>query len=440
MKKVTSVIKAILILIPVLILSGCFGRSADDLYSLPQAPDEYIQLQSKINEVLAAGAEYAAPVSGSNRRAVQLKDLDGDGIEEAIAFFRTTGERPLKIYIFVNIDDSYEVAAIIDGDGTAIESIDYIEMDGDGIKEVVVGMQISPSIKLLSVYSIRDFQISSLISADYTEYTVFDMNSDSKDELMILRHTASDLSGEVEMISLMNDGEIASSSAKMSNGVESISRVKTGRLSDGNPTLLVESVYYGNSIVTDVFTYWNSSIRNITMEASTGISGDTVRTYNVYCTDINDDGVIDVPFPKQLYAQSETVYYLLEWHSFDSRGIRSLVMATYHNYSDGWYIVLPSSWRSSLTVRREDIVAGERAVVFSTVSGRNNDIDDMFVIYTLSGDNKEERAKLDDRFILISDRDKIYAAKILNESGSVDSLRLRESFKLIFSEWVTGAT
>ena len=86
--------------------SGCgFSLSPEDLYSLPQLPAEYTELNSCINAVIESGAEYAAPISGSNIQPVQLEDLNGDGEEEAVAFFRNSAdERPLKIYIFTPQD------------------------------------------------------------------------------------------------------------------------------------------------------------------------------------------------------------------------------------------------------------------------------------------------------------------------------------------------
>ena len=49
---------ALLLLAAVLLglLSGCF-RSVDELYSLPKLPEEYQNLQAKIEEITGAGAE-----------------------------------------------------------------------------------------------------------------------------------------------------------------------------------------------------------------------------------------------------------------------------------------------------------------------------------------------------------------------------------------------
>ena len=56
-------------------------------------------------------------------------DLDGDGVEEAVAFFRkATDERPVKIYFFRSNGDSYERMALIEGTASSIYSITYLSL------------------------------------------------------------------------------------------------------------------------------------------------------------------------------------------------------------------------------------------------------------------------------------------------------------------------
>ena len=80
-------------------LSGCYSGNIDQFFSLPMASEEYRQLQSLIDEELASGSEYAAPTHGSYRQSVQLSDVDGDGADEALAFFRDAAKNPrINIY------------------------------------------------------------------------------------------------------------------------------------------------------------------------------------------------------------------------------------------------------------------------------------------------------------------------------------------------------
>ena len=172
-----------------LLLSGCMmSASVDDLYALPQLPDEYKSLSARLAETLALGAEYAAPLTGGNLPPVQMVDLDGDGVDEALGFFRVNSEeRPLKIYIFRAVDDGYQQAAVIDGSGTSIHSVRYDDLDGDGVREILVSWQVSTEVQTISVYSMKNLEPARLMSAPYARYEVADLDGDDDLELVILR-------------------------------------------------------------------------------------------------------------------------------------------------------------------------------------------------------------------------------------------------------------
>ena len=138
-----------------LLLTGCFPRTLDELYALPAAPADYLNLQNKINEILNNGGEAIAPVSGDKIQSVQLQDLDRDGVQEAIAFFRISGDdKPLKIMIFRQVGESYEAAAQIEVAGIVINSVAYVEMDDTPGREIVVSWQISDNVHCLAAYSL----------------------------------------------------------------------------------------------------------------------------------------------------------------------------------------------------------------------------------------------------------------------------------------------
>ena len=173
-------------------LSGCFRIRPDELFSLPQPSREYLKLQERINTVLSAGAEYSPPLAGPNRQSVQLKDLDGDGVNEAIAFFRTTQDKPLRIYIMKQSGTAYKTSDVIEGEGTALESIRYADMDGDGISELIIGWQMSSALLHMTIYSIKGGQHILLAQADYTDITVNDMDNDGHSDVVALRLPSSE--------------------------------------------------------------------------------------------------------------------------------------------------------------------------------------------------------------------------------------------------------
>ena len=426
-----------------LLLSGCLNSTIDELLSLPQPSEEYLELQKSIDEIVATGASYSAPSSGSHRQSVQLYDVNGDGVNEALAFFSVAGEKPLKIYIFRLVGSRYEAAAVIEGDGTGIDSISYLDMNGDGWSEIVVGWRMGPEIQMLNIYALKGFAVSSVAATDYDEYLTADLDDNGREDLLVMRQVGGDDAGSVVAYTMTGDGETESSEARLSLGSKNVAKAVTGQLVDGSAALFVESVYGGTGLITDIFISREGQLRNISDDGS-GVSNSTVRYYTVYCRDINNDGIMEIPIPRSLPAQGETGYRALDWYSYSARGRGLLAVSTYHNYSDSWYLILPKSWGSDITVRREDSASGERAVVFSVWNGEGEPVTDFLKIYALSGENRSEAARRGSRQVLRREDEVIYSAELLPEGEKweymVDFQYLREHFFLIYSEWITGLT
>ena len=123
-----------------LTLTGCLFRSPEELYRPPEKSAGYEQLNQAIRQVRGAleteygvTAEDAAISSGDNTATIQLQDLDGDGSREsAVAFLRLPGaEKPLRILVFTQVgEDEYALAGMVEGEGSAVYSIEYSQLNG----------------------------------------------------------------------------------------------------------------------------------------------------------------------------------------------------------------------------------------------------------------------------------------------------------------------
>jgi len=440
-----KILIVLLVITASVFLSGCILRiSADDLYRLPELSEDYLRIQMHINSILNEGAEFSPPISGPNRQSVQLKDLTGNGIEEVIAFFRIPGYSTLKIYIFEMIDGDYSVAAVIEGAGTAIESIRYVDMDGDGVAEIIVGWQLGDALKHMEIYSIIDFDIELLASAEYEGITIFDLSGDGNDDVIVVRLPTLDSGAIAKIFHMTAERDIETSQTSLSAGIETISRVLRGTLVDNEPAVFIESEgsFESGSFVTDILAFPRGDLANISLYESSGVSEGTVRQRRIHSADINGDGNIKVPLPRRLREQTETAYYVMDWHSYTLAGISRLALTTFHNPTDEWFLILPLDWRGRVAVRREDVVTGERTVVFSYISGEDGPFEDFLNVYRLTGDAREERARLPSRVRLASEGTSVYAFELLMPPDSfgltLDEETITENFRLIFSDWLAG--
>lgn len=415
-------------------LSGCYSGNIDQYFSLPMASEEYRQLQSLIDEELASGSEYAAPIHGSYRQSVQLSDVDGDGADEALAFFRDAAKNP-KINIYDSENGEHQLALSISGEGSSIGRIDYADLTGDGQKELLVSWQISSGLSVLGVYSLAGWSGNVLLSTDSAEFVTGDINRDGCDELLNLR-AANSTTYLVDQYTFPLGQEPQATSAALSAGISALQRLRMVTLAGDAPALLAESTLTTGDLVSDLFVCRDGSLINLTMNRTTQIS-ETRRSYSlVYAQDIDGDGSTEIPHPQQLYSRGDEVFWSIAWFRYDASGRASTIMTTYHCVTDNWYLVLPSGWDVGLTVRRDDSVSGERAVILSRLRS-DGSLEDYVAVYAITGENRYERARLDNRFLLQEEGTTVYAAKILD--GKTDENTIRSRFHVIYTDWSSGS-
>lgn len=424
----------LLVFCVLLSLSGCYAGNIDQYFSLPRASEEYIQLQSLIDQELSSGSEYAAPTRGSYRQSVQLYDLTGDGVSEALAFFRDS-DNALKVCIYDRSDGEYKKVLTLTGEGRSIGSVSFSDMDGDGNTDLLLSWQIASGMSLLSVYSLAYWSGDMLLSTACSEYMTGDYNADGRDELMILRSVNSG-TYLADLYSFNRDREPQATSAPLSAGIYELRRIKTVYLDGNAPALLVESILENGDMVSDLLVCREGSLTNLTMNRTTGVS-ETRRSYSlIYAQDIDGDGFTEIPHPQRLYSRGDEVFWSIAWYRYDAAGRANLIMTTYHNVIDNWYLELPNRWVTGLTARREDTAAGERAVILSQLD-TNGNANDLLAIYTITGENRLDWATQGDRFILLEETGIVYAAEILG--GDVDRNTIQNLFHRIYSEWSPGS-
>lgn len=417
-------------------LSGCFFTSSvDELYALPQMPQQYADLEDKIKALLAEGAEYAAPASGSNLQSVQMVDLNADGQEEALIFMRNSaGERPLRIYIFRMEGDGYRECADIRGTGSSIYSVNYQDLTGDGAPELLIGWRTGTEAQMLTVYRLEDFMPDILLNTTYARYHI------TTDNGLVLFRTDLDGACLADYYTFDPQGGMGiRSSLRLSCTAAELAagRIISGKTSDGTDALFVTGISSDFSDMSvDLITRSGDVLQNISVDPATGYTAIHCPYIGLFPRDIDGDGATELPIAA---ATADSTGGMVCWMRCDDRGKETLVFETYHALLDGWYLILPESVQAEVRAERGEGSSSESLTHFCLAAGDGGE--EFLRIYAFSGDNRELYAHREGRFLLRTMPQLIYGAEFVGLTAlrkGISEDTIRESFHLIETEWLAG--
>ena len=436
--------KMLVILLSALLLtqSGCAMTTVDQMFQLPKRSEEYNNLQSAIDDAMT-GLSYCAPTSGEHQQTVHMADVDGDGKNEYLLYAKGTQEKPLKILVFQEINGEFFNIDTIDANGTAFDMVEYVEMDDRPGVEMLVGHKISDQmLHTVTAYTFENGSFVQLATANYTKFLTTDLDSDHLSELFILRPGTSESdNGVAELYSMRNGAMERCNEVTMSQPVDRLKRIISGKLDGGKTAVYVASTVGDTALITDIYTLQDEKLTNVSLSSESGTSIHTMRNFYVFADDIDSDGVVELPSLISMVPLPNTpngdTHHLIRWYAMTPTGAGVDKLYTYHNFVGGWYLRLDSAWAQRVTVQQQGNKT--ECYVWDEEFRKN---DKILTIYAFTGQNREEQGLAEGRIILQKTDTVVYAA-LLSDKAAEYGIAPEDAvfcFRLIQKSWKTGET
>ena len=395
MKKAFAVLVAAVIVLCVM-LSGCSVelRSIDSLMRPPHTATE-AELKNSINKLLGNQISYRSPESGENHSAIILRDINGDGTEEAIVFYvKNDDTSVVRMCVLTQSNENWLLVSDFAGNGSGVLNVDFDDLNNDNDEEILVTWFLfeDKSQKMLSVYSsdIKDdtLKVSVRISEPYSIMAVTDVYGTGNKQLLIAYSNNTRVSDRttLKLIGVSEGDEIL-----LINEMNLDSRIVnllsfSCDLPSGNitPRLYIDAQISDGQNITQVLE-WNTAQRKfVSLINDTDDPDMTLRSSNLLCKDIDADGIIEIPLRKPMSESinSDTsLGYVLEWCEVaDSK----LVPQEYYvvNLLENYTLYYPEEWKdkifvkSNISTRIWDFVDLNEKLLFSIVACNFEDWDE----------------------------------------------------------------
>lgn len=312
-----------------LVLSGCsfrFASSVDELISPVSPQGDDADVQNALSSYVSGGYTLKTPSGGEFTTAFSFFDVDGDSADEAVVFYEPE-KTPGKICMAV-IDktaQNWSVIYNISSEYSDVYSLSFSDLTGDGILEFVVLWDVisNSTNHVLTVYRQNTGNGYSLepVGSELTvnNCIVVDMDLDSVNEMLAFTiETGDEISASATLYEYSDGGRETIGRTKLDGHISYYDDIQYD-VEDDRVYIYADAVKSdGTQMLTEVI-YWSDYYNTIISpfySYSSGVTNATSRSVMLNCSDVDEDGITEIPTDAQKDAMPADVY-AVEWNKYN---------------------------------------------------------------------------------------------------------------------------
>ncbi|MBQ3093663.1 MAG: hypothetical protein IJC52_00680, partial [Clostridia bacterium] len=395
MKRLIAVIGTVAM---ILSMSGCSFANIDMESQLraPLAAGEQSHIQKALEkhiyaQTMQAGAEQdkaEAPVSyvlkypkmGDYRSAFVMKDINGDGAEDALAFYALQPEGAnTHIALLTKEDNKWVCKDDIEGLATEIERIHFGDLNGDGTPELFAGFSMyNTRDRRLMLYTWEDDHLAERYSDTYTHMIVGALSDDTHDDLLLFRLNAEKESTSVRLLSMEEDTIAEKGAASLDGHINQFGNYTLATFDNGLRGVYQDCAKDSQTTITELVVWDGEQLKAPLYDPKENITTVSARESGLPCMDIDQNGTIEWPQSfrmtgDELTKTEDMKVWLSDWYAWDPADMVSeRVLSNITVPLDDYYVVVPKEWNGRITAAYDE--ATHQLTVRRVDDGRVGDV------------------------------------------------------------------
>lgn len=294
-----------------------------------------------------------SPLSGDYRSAFVLHDIDNDGVDEALVFYKFENESSKEhMNVLDNVNGKWVSVGDFSGTGIGVNFVRFVQMTETGYPAILVSQSLyeNDSSKILSVYvctgTEEKLTIKDVCTEVYSIMENIDVDSDGQLDIFLIQQdlTNNNSPRSTAKVFKMNASGTLDEfgTARLDGGISKYCSIQTDKVSASSPLrIYVDAIKGDAQAITEVL-YWSTSSKSLVtpmFSLDTQSNMFTVRSELLASQDYDGDGIIEIPSqrplmgsrkyesPKNLYAQMNVTSWIEVHSSKDFQFTETLVNA-----------------------------------------------------------------------------------------------------------------
>lgn len=364
--------KKIFMLMAVLALvfcfSGCSGLETDteSLMKPPLLSEEQEKLNAALTEVAGENYTLKYPKTGEMNSAFIFRDLDGDGTDEAMAFYSSVDEST-RINVLKREKENWISVYEAAGFSGDIESAVFEKINEKN--DVLIVRWENET----GVYRFNKNRMETVYTSECDGEEIVDINGDGFKDIIFFKGNAMGRSF-VNVLYCGEDGITVTEEINAHAQYDSIFSAASGKIDESRTVYFIDSEIYEGVYLTEIIALENGKAERYTIadfvedekkentiEGSSGViiivgsnlgkRGIFLRNTKVPCMDIDGDGIIEMPVEvREDYASEKTdiIYYLQYVKLSGEKAVP--VWNGIANSQSGYLFTLPENWNDKIGI------------------------------------------------------------------------------------------
>ena len=382
MKNIKKIICIVLICAICISFSSCdlTIQSVEALMRPPKLSGENSLLQDAFESYVKNSKDVImkTPISGDNRSTYLYFDLDNDKVNEAFVFYSDpTVDEFAKVGIFKKNNNKWELVSDIKGLAEEVYAVNFADINGDNKYEIVFGWTSiadnegssgsvfgSSSERTLTVYGYNNSTTNLLITETFSKMYVGDFNADNSDEFLLVNIDLANTDNRTScrILSYNDDYSSKDDIALQLSGMIEVLNIVTDKIliDDSMHTrVYIDGSITETAVITEVIDIEHESyeISLPLYENNTSEKPVTIRDNRTYSTDIDNDGIIEIPTLETLKGgkritdgiEGFSSLNLTVWSELNDEYIIEPEFKSLLNTTHGYMYVFPEEWTDEIT-------------------------------------------------------------------------------------------
>ncbi|MBN6189176.1 VCBS repeat-containing protein [Aneurinibacillus sp. BA2021] len=352
----------------ILTLSGCGTASSPiDLVTTPRMDDAQQKARAAVLRALPDDAALTLPVQAERTSALNLIDLDGDGTQEVVAFYKNQQLPEVGMLVLTNESGTWKKASNLTFQGTAIMYAAIQDLDGNKRPELLVGVDESSDWNTLSIYQFKNKEIKRIDVLTYTEFAMGNLNDDPLPEMVALTLDREKGKAKAQVYALRNRSLDLIDELAMNGSINGYEQVLIGEAAKGQKGVFVDMGVGAHSSYTALLILKNGRLHNV-VAAPDDETALTYTPHSLYSKDIDGDGIVEIGIQHEPPGSEDLplidVPWIDGWYRWNGKDGLTLVHQTYTDIESGYRFHIPAAWHGRYTVKRVETKGTEHISTF----------------------------------------------------------------------------